>query len=307
MHNLTKIIAGLLMLLGLSLGIYAWVLSRSPAVAPPAENATQAATSWPLVVAARPLAAGAPIKAEDLRVERLTVRASGAYTTVSAVVGQIPAADIAAGMPVSEQNMAMGMALKVADGERAVALKVDEVVGVGHRIRPGDFVDVFLVIKRDATEIGQSKARLLLSRKKVLAYGAASVDAMPATPASPGVTTPKPAEAARTAVLAVPLEEVNALALAESAGKLLLALRNPSDTMVPEGKAARNPSDRASAGVQMADVTLQNVRTASGMPVAVSVPVRAAAAPARKQAGVPNIPGDTVEVIRGAKRETVPF
>lgn len=302
MHHLTKIIAGLLMLLGLALGIYAFVLGRSPAVAPPPEAASRTATSWPLVVAAKALPAGVPIRAEDLRVERLTVKASGVFTTLPAAVGQVPASDIGAGMPVSEQQMASGMALKLAEGERAVAVKVDEAVGVGHRVRPGDFVDVFLVVKRDQAEIGQSKARLLLSRKKVLAYGAASLDAMPAAGQGSSART---ADAARTAVLAIPLEEVNTLALGESAGKLLLALRNPTDGMLPAGKAPSNLSDLASIGMQIGDVTRQAVRPQAPTTVmAAAVPAEPALRVRRVTAMASAAPSDSVEIIRGAKRET---
>lgn len=313
MHNLTKIAAVLLMLLGLLLGLYAWTLGRGPTVAPPAENASKAATSFPIVVAAKTLPAGVAIKAEDVRLERLTTKAEGAYATAGAVVGSVPSMDIGAGMPLGEQLMSGGLSLKVSEGERAVAIRVDEVVGVGNRVRPGDFVDVFLVLKRDGGEIDRTRARLLLSRKKVLAYGFSSVDAMPSTQpqaGQPGQPAPPNAggrnDGARTAVLAVPLGEVNQLALASSGGQLLLALRNPTDGDVPDAKNPQAVANRASAGTLMAEVAGTPAKSPAA-PLAPATPATAAAANAARMArpAPAAMPDGGIEVIRGNRREVV--
>lgn len=305
MHNLTKIAAALLMLLGLALGLYAWMLSRGPTVAPQAANAQKTATSWPIVVAAKLLPAGVAIKAEDVRLERLTAKAEGSFATAAAVAGSVPAMDIGAGMPLSEQLMSGGLSLKVAEGERAVAIRVDEVIGVGNRVRPGDFVDVFLILKRDSTEIDRTKARLLLSRKKVLAYGFSSVDAMPSTQGQQAQPGQPPANAggrndnARTAVLAIPLDEVNQLALATTGGQLLLALRNPTDGELPDAKNPGAMASRATAGVFMAEVV-----GVQGRAVVASRGAAPLAGGARPRTANANSDG-AVEVIRGNKREVV--
>jgi pilus assembly protein CpaB len=96
----------------------------------------------------------------------LPSKPDGAYDEIQAAVGSVPAVDIPKGAPVLKGQMVTGLALKVAEGERAVAVKVDESIGAGNRIRPGDFVDVFFVLRRDGNEIDQSQARLLLSRKR---------------------------------------------------------------------------------------------------------------------------------------------
>jgi pilus assembly protein CpaB len=131
-----------------------------------------------VVVAAQAIPAGQALKAEDLQLTQLPSKPDGAYGEIQAAIGSVPAVDIPKGAPVLKGQMVTGLALKVAEGERAVAVKVDESIGAGNRIRPGDFVDVFFVLRRDGNEIDQSQARLLLSRKRVLAYGAASVDAL---------------------------------------------------------------------------------------------------------------------------------
>jgi len=99
------------------------------------------------------------------------------------------------------------------------------------------------------------RAKLLLSRVRVLAFGDAQ-------PAGGGPNTHD--VHARTVVLAVPTEEVDRLALADSAGHLLLALRNPHDIEGGQrsssavlarvgGSAARavRPSTVADAGVSL--------------------------------------------------------
>ncbi len=40
-------------------------------------------------------------------------------------------------------------------------------------------------------------------------------------------------EGAKTAVLSVPLEQVSKLAMAQQSGRLLMALRNPHDELIP--------------------------------------------------------------------------
>lgn len=314
MVNLGKIIAAVLVLAGLALGIYAWTLSRQPVLSGPPPVAAK--PSYAVVVANKPLPAGQAIKAEDLRIEQLPMQPTDAFHDPQLVAGRVPIMDMGAGSPIVDQQLASGLSIKIAEGERAVAVKVDESVGVGHKVRPGDFVDVFFVLKRDGNEIDSSQARLLLSRKRVLAYGASSVDGVQKDPgqASGG--------GARTAILAVPVEEVNPLVLGEANGRLLLALRNPKDTAEPDPKtmvswmqtaspASRKPSatgplaasDRAATGTALA--------TLAGRAQAVSPTVRTVVAQrvnARSGSTLAATSGAaSVEVIRGGKQEIVTY
>ena len=144
------------------------MLAKAPKSADPqaqiAAGEGQPASTINVVVAAKALVAGQALKAEDLQMAGLTARPDGAYDDVPAAVGSVPAVDIPQGAPILKGQLVTGLALKVPEGERAVAVKVDESVGAGNRIRPGDFVDVFFVLRRDGNEIDQSQARLLLSR-----------------------------------------------------------------------------------------------------------------------------------------------
>ncbi|MBW8720269.1 MAG: Flp pilus assembly protein CpaB, partial [Variovorax paradoxus] len=244
MINLTKVIAAILVLLALALGGYAWMLSRQPpppvAVAPSAAapGKTVQAQTFPVVVAAKPLPAGQAIPADALRIERLTINPAGAFQETAPLAGRVPVIDLGEGSPLLQSQLVSGLALRVAEGERAIAIKADETMGVGNKVQPGDFVDVFLMLKSDSKDIDRSQARLLLSRKRVLAYGSASVDGLSSKMDKNGAAQQQAqrAEPARTAVLAVPVDEINRLTLAENSGRLLLALRNPTDMSEPDPK-----------------------------------------------------------------------
>ncbi|MDR6427030.1 pilus assembly protein CpaB [Variovorax paradoxus] len=328
MINLTKVIAAILVLLALALGGYAWMLSRQPpppVVAAPsaaASNKAAQAQTFPVVVAAKPLPAGQAIPADALRIERLTINPVGAFQETGPLAGRVPVIDLSEGSPLLQGQLVSGLALRVAEGERAVAIKADETMGVGNKVQPGDFVDVFLMLKSDGKDIDRSQARLLLSRKRVLAYGTASVDGLPSKmDKNGGAQQAQRAEAARTAVLAVPVEDINRLTLAENSGRLLLALRNPTDMSEPDpklfaelptalqppplkaGEPRRPPLeglDRAQAGVTTADFVT------GGKPGALRVPaVSSARAPATTTSESRG--GLKVEVIRGDRSETINY
>jgi pilus assembly protein CpaB len=314
MVTVTKIIAALLLLAGLALGGYAWFLGRNPAKPPPA--AASAAPSYPVVVALKSLPAGQAIKVEDLKVEQLSIRPADAFQDVAAVAGHVPIIDLGAGAPIGESQLATGLAGKIAPGERAVAIKVDEAVGVGNKIRPGDFVDVFFVLKRDGGEIDRSQARLLLAKKRVLAYGVFSLDGMPSSASAAAGNAAARQEPARTAVLAVPVEEVNQLALGEANGRLLLALRNPKDVLAPDAdlfsalptvlapvsrQASRAISgpDRALAGTSLPDLANRG-----GRPPSLQMAPLTTRRVAKPQAPPTSL---SVEVIRGSKQEVLSY
>ncbi|MEF9949034.1 MAG: Flp pilus assembly protein CpaB [Comamonas sp.] len=331
MVNIAKIAVGVLLAVALALGVYGWMLAKAPKLADPQVQTSssdgKAVSTINVVVAAQALVAGQAIKAEDLQLAGLSSRPDGAYDDVPSAVGSVPAVDIPKGAPILKGQLVTGLALKVPDGERAVAVKVDESVGAGNRIRPGDFVDVFFVLRRDGTEIDQSQARLLLSRKRVLAYGAASVDALTSPEKTDGKQPGNSPENARTAVLSVPVEEVSLLALGGSSGSLLLALRNPSDTSepdmekfsplpgvlavsLPKGATANGPlegADAAQAGVAMSTLAGSTGVPATRMSAAKSMTAGVAkpAAPRARTASAD--PSLAVEFVRGANSQTVRY
>lgn len=346
MVNLTKVLAGFLLVLAVALGVFAWMVARSPA--PVAVVQKTAAPTYTVVVAAHALSAGLPIKASDLEIAHSALAPAGAFADTTSVIGRVPLGDVAAGQAVVEGALLAGLAGRLEPGERAVAIKVDELAGVGGRVRPGDWVDVFMLLRRNTQdgEIGRTQARLLLSKVRVLAYGradvtqtdagdvaartdAASGGAAPAQPQAGNASTAQNAANdplnAHTAVVAVPVDRIDALALADNAGRLFFALRNPGDTKVADdatfgpngtvlvpvnGTAAlqADPLSRAAAGLSL-DQLVRDKATARS-PDSVPLPVFAQAPvpqmiPVATHAVSARSSGQGVEVIRGTSRESV--
>ncbi|MBO1112383.1 Flp pilus assembly protein CpaB [Bordetella petrii] len=251
MTGVSKILAAVLLAAGIVLAALAYYLASRPAPAPaaapvaaapaPARPAAPQA-SHPVVLAAKALQAGTRLDASMLEVQQWPVALSQGYAQPEALVGEVVRLDIAAGEPVTSQMLAQGLARQLHEGERAVAVPVDEIVGAGNRVMPGDLVDVFFSLQK-GQEVQGSQVRLLQSRVRVLAYGAQSIDGPPVEADKPAVQRPVAAPPARSALLAVPVERVNELLLASRSGHLQLALRAPDDETLPDRElfAPRQP------------------------------------------------------------------
>jgi len=312
-NNVTKIIAGLLIAIAVLLGIYAWMLGRSSSYPAPAQPAV-AANPVPVVIATRTLAVGQPIAADALKVQPIAPAPSGAVSDPDTLVGRIPARDIPASAPVVSDALVSGLAEDVQPGERAVAVRVDETNAVGNRLRPGNFVDVFLNLKREGGgamfdgEISQTQARLLMSKVRVLSFG----DATPARDSGSNTNgnNGQPSNA-RIAVLAVPIAQVDALTLGEASGRLTLALRNPrDDELAMQTVAVRTDNKLSPSALAAAGVSLQQLSGTPRTAVAnVNVPPLPSRLPpvVRSGGGGSGGGGGSIEVIRGGRLETVAY
>ncbi|NOZ16762.1 MAG: Flp pilus assembly protein CpaB [Betaproteobacteria bacterium] len=298
-----QIFAAVLLLLAAILGAVAWKSAHRP----PAPVAVQkdGKTTYPIVVTVKPLEPGKPITADQLGIEQLPINPVEAFSDVSKVVGREPILPVGVGVPLLASQLASGLAQQVGAGQRAIAITVDEVIGVGNRVMPGDYVDVFLVVRKDGQEIEDSQARLLLPHLRVLAFGPLAVNEGPQKQPD-GNTVTRKVDQARTAVLAVPVEAVSQLAMAHQSGRLLLALRNPGDDAEPTVKpqdaallaaANRNPMDVAQAGVSMSSLTGSPRRPVLTQPT--PLPAIAAARTTVRSSTA----STGVEIIRAGKRE----
>ncbi|MHB9784974.1 Flp pilus assembly protein CpaB [Stenotrophomonas maltophilia] len=261
MLKLTRIAAIALIALAVLLALIAFVIGRRPApstesAAPVVHADAQAIT---VVEAIARLPAGEPITANGVRLARRSAAVPGAAADLASVVGKVPVQDIAEGSTISDAVLAQGFSLQLRPGERALAVPVDELVGAGNRILPGDFVDVFLNLRSEPASYNAApdaaQTRLLLSRLRVLSYGqqdiapnAGSTNASADTSnradpraaditsnaSSAGGSSGDAAQPARSAVLAVPVADANRLLLGAQQGKLYLALRNPADAGQPD-------------------------------------------------------------------------
>lgn len=186
----------------------------------------------------------------DVRVASLPQRDPHGYSNVSEVVGKLAMEPIAEGSPLLTSNFPVlgAVAQSLRPDERAVAVKVNEVIGVGGFISPGDHVDVLLYLRADRETANVSSAQVLLSDVRVLAYGDEIDEEKSAEPPSPttnrqaqsGVVTEGvkkleaiKGKAGKSAILAVPEKDVARLMLGDNSGTLRLALRGA----IPVGSA----------------------------------------------------------------------
>jgi pilus assembly protein CpaB len=257
MHNVSRIAAILLVVIATVLALAAFSMGRrapseevaktEPAprlsVLPPVANAH-------VLVAAQKLPSGQAIRAESLRVAELSAQPDGSYAQPEQLIGQVPRVDIPEGSIITTSLLSNQIAMQLHAGERALAVPVDEITGIGSRVMPGDYVDVVLTLKTSETQNGvtlakdRSQSRLLASRLRVLAYGARD---LPATGSKQNAATnsahpDQPEAPPRMAVLAVPLDDIDALVLGAQSGKLSLALRHPGDEGVPNDVLFPAPS-----------------------------------------------------------------
>ena len=162
-------------------------------------------------------------------------------------------------------------------------------------------------------EVPGGQARLLQSQLRVLAYGKASVDGPEEKPmGQPGNASNQPA---RTAVLAVPVEHVNALILASRSGRLQLALRPLNDDNGPDTQlfAQRGTvlQTRADLTPEQREALKQGPNRAfageSLVQLDGTTPAARAPAAAVRGANSGGGGGRTVEILRGDKSERVRY
>ncbi len=156
----------------------------------------------------------------------------GAFDSIEAVNGRIAVTRMVAGSPVLDAELAepgsgAGLVALIEPGNRAMAIRVDEVTGVGGFILPNSVVDVIGV----ETNGKNRKAKTILQNIRVLAIAQA-------TEKDEG----KP-EVVRTVTLQVKPPEAERLALQMHLGSLHLVLRNPLDgeTQAPPKVAKAAP------------------------------------------------------------------
>ena len=304
MHKGFKFVALALVVLGGGLAWMAFLVS-GPARAPVAPTPGTLAPTVSMVVASKALPAGHLLQAEDVRLQPVAMLPPGAVALEASVLGRTLAQPAAEGDPVIASRLLGGIAAGLQAGERAVAIKVDESSAVGHKLAPGDWVDVLVVLRKDSQEVDATQARQLLARKRVLAYGSQMEGAAGKDSADEAARTGQPP---RTAVLAVQAQEVNALLLAERQGQVLLALRNPLDREDAPSRVAV-PSTEVVVLEQLARTApgraLPPSQTASLLTAHHGLP------PAARRPGgegsPPRATGLAVEVLRGNRSETVHY
>ncbi len=281
-RNRTLIVVGVAAMLALvaSFGVYRAILR---AAGPRTVEGRHA-----VVVAAAPLPLGTLLKAADLRVVQWpdTSRVPGTAGSVDALVGRGVIAPLVINEPVTADKLApvgagAGLPPAIPPGMRAMAVKVNDVIGVAGFAVPGTHVDVVATIRSEKDK--EEVSRVVLSNVQVLTAGTNQEQ----------TKTNDPIRATVVTLLVTP-EDAERLALVTNEGNISLALRNPLDLVPTESKGTRMSSLVAPAPAPAAAVTTRPRATR-----AAPAPVTAKAAPPPPP---PPPPPYTVQIIRAAKR-----
>ncbi len=203
-------------------GTCTWFLSRKISAhtndAPPQQR---------FVAPAHALKAGEVLKAESIELiawPASTPVADG-FTKVDAVIGRTVLYPVGKGQPITEQLLAAagsggGLASKIPEGMRAIALRTDEVVGVAGFLLPDSHVDVLATVHTDKSP--EPTTFTVLQNVQVLAAGHQIEPDPEGKPASVTVVT----------LLLSPAESERAV-LASLQGTIHFILRSGSDKATP--------------------------------------------------------------------------
>ncbi|WP_022956187.1 Flp pilus assembly protein CpaB [Perlucidibaca piscinae] len=200
-----------------------------------AQAAAEAANRHPVLVASRDLKAFQVLNAEDLALDHLAMPVPQAFTAPEQLIGKFVQTDVAAGSVLLLGQFQPGseVARLLRPGERALAIAVDEVIGGGGFVKPGDTVDVLMYVPGESRP--SSSAQVVMRALRVVGFGTQLASAAALRGDTPATSTPsaQPAEqsdprSARTAILAVREQDTTRLMLASSVGILRLAIR-PAD------------------------------------------------------------------------------
>jgi pilus assembly protein CpaB len=253
-----------------------------------------------VVIAAVDLPLAARLKIEDLKVIEWPADhvPPGAISDPKELVGRVLISRVLAQQPLmpgmlAAKNAGSGLAALIPSNMRAMAVRVDDIVGVAGFIHADDRVDV-LVTMRQAFQGGESTTKAFLQNIKVLAVGQ-EVDngdksRLHATPAT-------------VATLLVSPQDAERLVLAQTEGRIMLTLRSWTDSL-PVDTTGVSPSaligggpvavkdNGANAGAAHQQAPSRRGKGGKGAPPPPTL--AAEQAPPQK---------DTVEILRGDRFE----
>jgi pilus assembly protein CpaB len=270
-----------------SLLIYNWLERQQVTIKPEAAKVEAAGVPAQMVaVAATNLSWGTKLTAEMLQLVPFPARSmpQGTFSTVESLQERVLIANVVAHEPILEAKLAPsdvtkgGIAAVTNPQKRAMAVRVDDVVGVAGFVQPGHKVDVLVTLTEDPP-----MTKTVLQNVLVLATG---------TEIERRGKEDKPTQV-RVITVEVTPEEGEKLALAANEGKLQLALRN-----------YLNAEPVLTRGATVSSL-LNSYRLAEA-----PAPKHEAPAPKRETPAprpVPEPPAKQVEVIKGSTVTTLTF
>jgi pilus assembly protein CpaB len=242
-----------------------------------------------IVVAAADIDTGAQLTGAMVKIADWPVGSvpQGAVNDQSKVIDRVVISALQRGEPVLESKLApvgakAGLSALVAKGNRAITVKVNEVVGVAGFALPGNYVDVMVNTTEEGgktNEKDKSLSKIVLERILVLAV------------AQETTTDPNKPKVVNAVTLEVTPEQAERLDLARSVGTLSLVLRNQVD---------QEPVK--TAGITKAKLLGRAPEKPVAVPASAPVQPVATAKPAPKKPPVKPLPAPTpkcVTVING--------
>lgn len=215
----------------------------------------------------------------------------GAFTDAKLVDTRVARTSIQRGEPIMEGKLAPpgttgGLSAVVADGKRAMTVRVNDVVGVAGFALPGNFVDILVNTQNEGARNNSNKdpsiSKIVLERILVLAVAQES---------SRDETKPKVVNAV---TLELTPDQAERLDLARSVGTLSLVLRNQIDPKPVNTDGATK-------------TTLLDVKAVVAPEAKPAVAAKHKPAVRRVAVLRASVAGDQVEVIKGLERSTQQF
>lgn len=191
------------------------------------EKETLRAANHDIVVAAQDIAPGTTFNDEAIKKGLLKTMSwpkastpAGAFSSTQQVMGKVNRVKILANEPILEGRLAgegAGLTVRLEAGKRAIATRVDEIIGVSGFIVPDDRVDIILTTTPMGAATDAKISKIVMQNKRVLSV-AQSTEQKDGKP-----------QLARSITLEVTPEEAERLSLASTEGQITMTLRGLGD------------------------------------------------------------------------------
>jgi pilus assembly protein CpaB len=221
-------------------------------------------TSITTVVAAKDITLGSTVTAEMLKTQDLKIseRNLGSFENTSQVIGLIARRKITTGAQITKTDFQDGIGpqgINVPPGQRAIAIQVDQVTGVGTLVKTGDYVDLVIGLTGDKFPVVQlnpqddtitvvpginsTSVKLLIEGMQVIGTirpptTASNTAQNPAPSGSGGAQQPTTTlgdDQQELVILSVSAQQAEIIKFAQLDGSVSLALRSPADFVDENG------------------------------------------------------------------------
>ena len=187
-----------------------------------------------VVVAAKQIQAGAKLTEQDLAIKQVPAQTipKDYPSSPDALKGRVIRSTLEKDEVVTESRLiaegaAGGLPMVIPQGHRAITIQVNEVIGVGGFVNPGDHVDILSVFNKKEEQLF---SKTILQNVLILAVGDKVLD--------PNlVSDPQPKIVSQVTIALTP-EDSEKIALASQSGELQLVLRPHGDEYFYETEGA---------------------------------------------------------------------